>query len=191
MGSVVVDKPVAGRFVIQQSQGMDERVVDSPLGPIRIRVSGGVLTALEFVEDGGESAPLHGRDWTSAGESDQDSDGRGILDQATLQLAEYLQGTRTDFDLPLEPEGTEFQRKVWAELQRISYGTTISYGELARRIGQPTASRAVGLANGRNPIAILIPCHRVIGADGSLTGYASGVERKKWLLNREGVESRG
>ena len=98
------------------------------------------------------------------------------------QLAEYFDGTRRDFDLPLSADGTAFQRRVWNELCRIPYGETISYGELARRIGKPTASRAVGTANGRNPLAIVVPCHRVIGADGTLTGYGGGLLAKKALL---------
>ena len=107
------------------------------------------------------------------------------LDAAKRQLAEYFDGTRRDFDLPLAPHGTAFQRRVWDELRRISYGETISYGELARRIGKPTASRAVGAANGRNPLAIVVPCHRVIGADGTLTGYGGGLSVKQALLALE------
>lgn len=102
------------------------------------------------------------------------------------QLAAYFAGQRTTFDLPLAPSGTPFQETVWAALQAIPFGRTENYGELARRIGSPKAARAVGLANGRNPIPIIVPCHRVIGADGSLTGYGGGIERKCWLLQREG-----
>src|SRR4051794_17628592 len=98
------------------------------------------------------------------------------------QLDEYFAGERIEFDLPLRMEGSPFQREVWSALQGIPYGETVSYGELARRIGRPEASRAVGLANGRNPISIVVPCHRVIGASGSLTGYGGGVERKRFLL---------
>jgi methylated-DNA-[protein]-cysteine S-methyltransferase len=107
------------------------------------------------------------------------------LDAAKRQLAEYFEGARRDFDLPLSPDGTAFQRCVWNELRRIPYGETISYGELARRIGKPTASRAVGAANGRNPLAIVVPCHRVIGADGTLTGYGGGLSVKHALLSLE------
>lgn len=114
----------------------------------------------------------------------------GVADEvataaAVAQLREYFAGTRTTFDLTLAPAGTEFQRRVWLELQQIGFGETISYGELARRIGQPSAARAVGLANSRNPISIVIPCHRVIGTNGALTGYAGGVGRKRWLLDHE------
>ncbi|HYM67200.1 MAG TPA: methylated-DNA--[protein]-cysteine S-methyltransferase, partial [Patescibacteria group bacterium] len=101
------------------------------------------------------------------------------------QLGEYFAGRRTDFDVPLEMEGTPFQLRVWEALREIGYGETISYGELARRIGNPSASRAVGMANGCNPIAVIVPCHRVIGANGTLTGYGGGVERKRLLLDLE------
>ena len=101
------------------------------------------------------------------------------------QLTEYFDGTRRKFDLPLRLQGTTFQTRVWRELTEIPYGQTWSYGQLAQRIDKPSASRAVGLANGRNPISILVPCHRVIGADGSLTGYGGGIERKRWLLQHE------
>src|SRR5829696_8022147 len=101
------------------------------------------------------------------------------------QLEEYFDGTRSTFDVPLELSGTPFQLTVWCALQSIPHGRTIGYGELARRIGRPTASRAVGAANGRNPISIIVPCHRVIGADGELTGYGWGTERKAWLLEHE------
>ena len=102
-----------------------------------------------------------------------------------------LRGERRDFDLPLAPAGTAFQRRVWDELRRIPYGETVSYGELARRIGRPTASRAVGAANGRNPLAIVVPCHRVIGADGTLVGYGGGLPVKEALLAHERGASGG
>jgi methylated-DNA-[protein]-cysteine S-methyltransferase len=110
------------------------------------------------------------------------------LAAAVRQLDEYFAGTRRDFDLPLAFRGTPFQTRVWRELVEIPYGQTWSYGQLAKRIDKPSASRAVGLANGRNPISILVPCHRVIGADGSLTGYGGGIERKRWLLAHEGLQ---
>jgi len=108
-----------------------------------------------------------------------------VLVDAARQLTAWFAGERIDFDLDLAPAGTEFQRRVWDELRRIDYGETISYGELARRVGRPGAARAVGLANGRNPISVIVPCHRVIGADGSLTGYGGGIERKRRLLDLE------
>jgi methylated-DNA-[protein]-cysteine S-methyltransferase len=108
-----------------------------------------------------------------------------VLTRAAGQLDEYFAGERRDFDLPLAPSGTEFQTEVWMALARIPFGVTCSYGELARAIGRPSASRAVGAANGANPIAIILPCHRVIGADGTLTGYGGGLPMKRWLLDHE------
>jgi methylated-DNA-[protein]-cysteine S-methyltransferase len=107
------------------------------------------------------------------------------LASARSQLAEYFGGRRRTFDVPLSAAGTHFQRDVWSALRDIDYGATISYGELARRIANPRAVRAVGLANGRNPISIIVPCHRVIGANGTLTGYGGGLDRKRWLLSHE------
>jgi methylated-DNA-[protein]-cysteine S-methyltransferase len=108
-----------------------------------------------------------------------------LLADARRQLTEYFAGERTTFDLPLRPAGAPFQRRVWEALLRIPYGETASYGELARGLGHPTAARGVGAANGRNPIAIVVPCHRVIGSNGSLTGYAGGLECKRALLDLE------
>jgi methylated-DNA-[protein]-cysteine S-methyltransferase len=113
-----------------------------------------------------------------------------VRDDAALaapatQLREYFAGERTSFDLALAPRGTAFQEKVWLALREIPYGRTTTYGEIATDLGQPTASRAVGLANGRNPIAVIVPCHRVIGANGSLTGFGGGLPRKRWLLDHE------
>lgn len=108
-----------------------------------------------------------------------------ILDKCVKQLDEYFKNERTEFDLPLNPVGTDFQKTVWKELQHISFGKTISYMDLAKRLGDPKVIRAAGTANGKNPIAIIIPCHRVIGSDGSLTGYAGGLKRKQWLLEHE------
>lgn len=107
------------------------------------------------------------------------------LSASLEQLRAYFAGHLQIFDLPIKAQGTPFQQRVWAALCEIPYGETISYGELARRIGQPTASRAVGLANGQNPISIIVPCHRVIGANGTLTGYGGGLDRKRWLLAHE------
>jgi methylated-DNA-[protein]-cysteine S-methyltransferase len=112
------------------------------------------------------------------------SDNRAVRDVAR-QVREYVDGERRDFDLPLAPEGTPFQRAVWDELLKIPFGTTISYLTLARRVGRPKASRAVGQANGANPVALIIPCHRVIGADGTLTGYGGGLPLKQALLDFE------
>lgn len=109
----------------------------------------------------------------------------GVLARAAAQLTEYFAGERRDFDLPLAPSGSAFQIAVWRALARIPFGATTSYGELARSIGRPSASRAVGAANGRNPLSIVLPCHRVIGASGELTGYGGGLPMKRWLLDHE------
>ena len=108
-----------------------------------------------------------------------------IIKEAFKQLSEYFKGIRKDFDLPLNPKGTDFQKKVWCELTKIPYGETKSYKQIAESIGSPKACRAVGLANNRNPIAVVIPCHRVIGSSGNLIGYAGGLHRKEFLLNLE------
>jgi len=115
------------------------------------------------------------------------SDEAAPFAEAKRQLGAYFAGRLTTFDLPLAPDGTAFQMRVWQELRRIPHGQTVSYGELARRIGSPTACRAVGLANGRNPLTIIVPCHRVVGANGKLTGYAGGMARKETLLALEGA----
>ncbi|MEX2625509.1 MAG: methylated-DNA--[protein]-cysteine S-methyltransferase [Ilumatobacteraceae bacterium] len=108
-----------------------------------------------------------------------------VIDRAAAQLDEYFAGARTEFDLPLAPRGTPFQREAWDVLRTIPYGTTISYGEQARALGDPKRARAVGAANGRNPLSIVVPCHRVRGADGRLTGFAGGLDAKAWLLDHE------
>ncbi|MBX3162543.1 MAG: methylated-DNA--[protein]-cysteine S-methyltransferase [Deltaproteobacteria bacterium] len=145
--------------------------VPSPIGPLRLVARDDVLTHLYLPPHDEEIAAVPG---TSP-----------ALARAAAQLAEYFAGERRAFDLPLEPRGTGFQERVWRALLAIPYGETRSYGEQARSIGRPAASRAVGAANGRNPIAIIIPCHRVIGADGSLTGFGGGLPAKKWLLEHE------
>ncbi|MEJ2024834.1 MAG: methylated-DNA--[protein]-cysteine S-methyltransferase [Deltaproteobacteria bacterium] len=109
----------------------------------------------------------------------------GVVDQAVEEIEEYFTGKRQQFEVPLDLQGTPFQRAVWRELLKIPYGGTVSYGEIARAIGNPKAVRAVGGANHRNPVAIVVPCHRVIGSDGSMTGYGSGIWRKEWLLKHE------
>ncbi|MEA5055254.1 MAG: methylated-DNA--[protein]-cysteine S-methyltransferase [Propionicimonas sp.] len=149
-------------------------VIDSPIGPLRLVATDHALAAIEF------SPFANQRD---LGEQ---ADDHPVLRAAASQLTEYFAGERTVFDLPLDPAGTDFQRRVWAELTRIGYGDTASYGEIAHRLGLTNAaSRAVGAANGRNPIPIVVPCHRVIGADGTLTGYAGGIDRKRTLLDLE------
>ena len=152
--------------------------IPSPVGPLTLRGTARGLTGV-FMAD-----HRHGPPADRAGGTE---DARPFAD-AVAQLDEYFAGRRTAFDLPVDEAGlggTAFQRRVWRALRDIPHGRTISYGELARRIGQPAAVRAVGLANGRNPLSIVVPCHRVIGANGALTGYGGGVERKRWLLAHE------
>lgn len=151
-------------------------LVESPLGPLTLRADDGVLTGLYL--------PEHRRGPVPGALGARDDAG---LPAVREQLAAYFAGERTAFDVPLELRGTAFQQRVWAALQEIPYGETRTYGQLAAALGAPSASRAVGLANGRNPISIVVPCHRVVGASGSLTGYAGGVERKRALLALEGA----
>ncbi|MFK5635744.1 methylated-DNA--[protein]-cysteine S-methyltransferase [Ornithinimicrobium sp. LYQ103] len=152
-------------------------LTDSPVGPLRLVSDGEHLTGLFFAEH--RHAPERAGTEVGLGEAP------AVLREAVVQLADYFAGRRTDFDLPLAAEGTPFQQRVWALLRQIPYGRTRSYGQLAAELGQPGASRAVGLANGRNPLSIVVPCHRVVGADGSLTGYGGGAERKRALLDLE------
>ncbi len=153
-------------------------VIDSPIGPLTLIAQDGRLAGVHM------EVTRYEPDAAALGAA-VPSESEPVLDAAAGQLGAYFSGELTSFDLPLTLGGTEFQRAVWAGLRAIGYGETISYSELARRIGQPSATRAVGLANGRNPVAIVVPCHRVIGADGSLTGYGGGMERKRFLLGLE------
>lgn len=150
---------------------MGRIVFETPVGPMALEEDGGVLTALYLpnspMPPAGEETPL--------------------LVRGRAELLEYLAGERRDFDLPLAPRGTPFQRKVWTALADIPYGQTVTYGELARRVGCPKGSRAVGQANHRNPLPIFLPCHRVVGADRTLTGYGGGLELKQRLLELEGA----
>ncbi len=156
--------------------------IDSPIGRLLLHSDGSAVTGL-YMDVADQPLPVRGG-WVEDAEA-------GPLPEAIRQLREYFAGTRREFDLPLRLEGTAFQRRVWGALGGIPYGATWSYGELAKRIDRPKASRAVGLANGRNPLSIVVPCHRVIGADGSLTGYGGGLERKRWLLAHEGLAQFG
>jgi len=148
--------------------------VQSPIGPLTLIARDGVLTNVAMHEQRHMSPPPE----------DAIDDAARFKDVAA-QLDAYFAGELSTFDLEMNLLGTPFQQRVWSALSEIPYGETISYGELARRVGNPNASRAVGLANGRNPVAIVVPCHRVIGANGSLTGYGGGLERKTWLLDHE------
>lgn len=146
-------------------------IVSSPLGNIELCSSEGFLTRLKFTEQ------------PSSGTLPEP------LKQIKDQLDDYFRGKRKNFEIPILPEGTEFQKRVWEIVYEIPFGTTISYGEIAGRLGLKNGARAVGLANGANPLAIIIPCHRVIGSDGRLTGYAGGLWRKEWLLKMEMASS--
>ena len=150
---------------------MEQAVFPSPLGPLTVFAEGNTLTALVFGDYGG---------W----------DDTPLFRETGRQLEEYFAGMRRSFSLPLDPAGTEFQLRVWRALCGIPYGTTVSYKELARRVDSPKGFQAVGQANGRNPLPILIPCHRVIAAGGGLGGYSGGVERKRLLLELEGAAYR-
>lgn len=142
--------------------------LDSSLGCIEITAIGAGITSIIFADANKTT-----------------NDPSPLLDLAITQLKEYFAGNRTIFDLPLDPQGTDFQKRVWKELLNIPFGKTVSYLEVARRLGDVKAIRAVGLANGKNPISIIIPCHRVIGSNGKLVGYGGGLWRKEWLLNFE------
>jgi methylated-DNA-[protein]-cysteine S-methyltransferase len=152
-------------------------ILPSPIGPLTLVAEAGRLTALYL------DTERHRPDEHSLGEPGDP--GAAPFAAATRQLADYFAGQLTEFDLPLALAGTDFQRRVWAALQTIPYGQTWSYAQLAEKIGRVSAVRAVGLANSKNPIAVVIPCHRVIGSDGSLTGYGGGLDRKQFLLDLE------
>src|SRR5688572_12192877 len=154
----------------------------SPVGELLLSADDTGLTGVWFEPTGGRVASPDRR--RAAVASDAAS---RILDAARAQLAAYFAGGLRSFDLPLAPRGTPFERRVWEALRDIPFGRTVSYGELARIIGEPGAARAVGAANGRNPLPIVVPCHRVIGADGSLVGFGGGLPRKRWLLEHEGA----
>lgn len=149
-------------------------LLDSPVGELLLTADDDRLTGLYLPREQRAPDPS----WEEGGP---------FLAEVQRQLRAYFAGEQRDFDLAVAPAGTAWQRRVWDELARIPYGEVISYAELARRTGNPTAVRAAGAANGRNPVSIVIPCHRVIGADGRLTGYSGGLDAKRWLLDHEGV----
>jgi methylated-DNA-[protein]-cysteine S-methyltransferase len=156
--------------------------LDSPIGPLLLAADDAALHFIGFPKEGKPQKPTPG--WS-------ESAARGVLAETAKQLREYFAGRRTQFDLPLAPKGTEFQRSVWRALEGIPYGKTISYAELAKLVGNPKAARAVGSANGKNCIPIVIPCHRVIAADGTLGGFGGGLPTKAKLLDLErGVRAR-
>ncbi|XKH59504.1 methylated-DNA--[protein]-cysteine S-methyltransferase [Halomonas sediminis] len=145
---------------------------ESPIGLLQLRATDQDITHIVYMEETTDSEfePIRGHP---------------LIECCKTQLEEYFAGRRQRFDIPLAAVGTPFQQRVWAQLSAIPYGTTCSYSAIAARLQQPTAARAVGMANSRNPIAIVVPCHRVIGGNGSLTGYAGGLPRKQWLLHHE------
>jgi methylated-DNA-[protein]-cysteine S-methyltransferase len=148
--------------------------IESPIGELLLVSDGDALRGL-YMQDGRKPRTI-GAGWVPSPAPFAD---------VKTQLEEYFAGRRTTFDVQLAAQGAPFEREVWHALEEIPYGETVSYGEIARRVGQPTAARAVGTANGRNPIAVIVPCHRVIGANGTLTGYGGGLERKRLLLELE------
>ena len=152
------------------------RRIDSPVGPLMLAADDNGLRHIEFRDN---RHPADTGDWHGGDNP--------ILQATEAQLGEYFAGMRTTFDLPLAPRGTDFQVSVWRELARIPFGTTISYAQLAVRMGNANAMRAVGAANGRNPLPIVLPCHRVIGADGALVGFGGGLPVKEFLLRLEGA----
>ena len=157
-----------------QSETLTYGVVQSPIGRLILASDGVALVGVWMANASPTDAS-----WSRL-KGDDD-----ILAQTRGELEEYFDGRRRTFDVPLAPNGTDFQRSVWSALTEIPFGTTISYAQLARRVGKEAAVRAVGAANGRNPIPVIVPCHRVIGSDGSLTGFGGGLPRKKWLLQHE------
>jgi len=151
----------------------------TPIGELTLTASETALTGVYFPSSRHGPPPIaSGRESGPAAE---------ILTRARQQLAEYFARARMTFDLPLAAEGTEFEHRVWDLLRTIPFGATTSYGEIARKLGDARNARAVGTANGKNPIPIIVPCHRVIGANGDLTGFGGGIERKRWLLEHEGA----
>ncbi|MBS1700077.1 MAG: methylated-DNA--[protein]-cysteine S-methyltransferase [Armatimonadetes bacterium] len=153
--------------------------IDSPIGPIHLFANEKGLTGL-YMNTHRDALPP-----AAMLSADQNL----FLSSAAKELGEYFEGKRKDFSVTLDPHGTQFQMRVWTELLNIPFGQTISYGELAKRLGDPLLTRAVGTANGQNPISIIIPCHRVIGANGHLTGYGGGIEKKRWLLDHEAEDT--
>jgi len=153
-------------------------IMDSPVGELSL-IAGdrGLRAILWGAEDAARLASINKGDLVEGPSA--------VLDQAVAELEEYFAGTRREFDLPLDPVGTPFQQSAWMVLRTIPYGCTMSYGEQARRLGDPNKARAVGAANGKNPLSIVVPCHRVIGSTGHLTGFGGGLEAKSWLLDHE------
>jgi methylated-DNA-[protein]-cysteine S-methyltransferase len=157
----------------------DALVLDTPIGPLTLTASDAGLHTVHFQRDGAASRP------EPSAPAPTKASAHPVLVEAAAQLGEYFAGRRREFDLPLAPAGTPFQLAAWRALLEIPFATTVSYGEQARRLGGTAKTRAVGAANGRNPIPVIIPCHRVVGADGKLVGFGGGLETKAWLLDHE------
>jgi methylated-DNA-[protein]-cysteine S-methyltransferase len=154
---------------------MEHAIIATPIGLLELKASSDGLSSVLFIETDALPTTIIPK----------------VLDDAVAQLLEYFTGERTTFSLKLDPSGTDFQRRVWRELEAIPFGKTTSYLAMAKQLGDPKVIRAAASANGKNPISIIIPCHRVIGSDGSLTGYAGGLHRKKWLLEHESPVTQG
>ncbi|NGP76041.1 methylated-DNA--[protein]-cysteine S-methyltransferase [Balneolaceae bacterium YR4-1] len=152
---------------------MDKYFLDTPIGYLHLIATEDALVELSYVKHKTRQHPA--------------KPSSGIIDKTVQQLSEYFNGERKEFSLPLAPEGTDFQMEVWKQLQEIPYGSTTTYSKLSQKMENPKAIRAIGRANGQNPIPIIIPCHRVIGANDKLVGYAGGIETKRWLLQHEGA----
>ncbi len=181
-----IDRPVGGE--VHLDQRLVSRFVETPVGPMVLAASSRGLALSEF-DDGRGAAELVATLLTGnrAGTDDFEPAAREHLAQACSELSDYFAGRLTRFAVPLDLRAGEFELAVWQELLRIPYGRTTSYGAIAARLGRPGAARAVGRANGRNRVAIIVPCHRVVGTDRGLTGYGGGIERKRRLLELEGV----
>jgi methylated-DNA-[protein]-cysteine S-methyltransferase len=159
-------------MIVSELAPIEYRTFPTAIGDLTVAGDSRAVHFVHFQRDGGPRAS-----WIRAR--------GGVVRDAQAQLEEYFERGRRTFDVPLAPQGTPFQQSVWAQLRKVPYGETVAYGELARRIGQPTASRAVGAANGANPIPVIVPCHRAVGADGSMTGFGGGIAIKRKLLALE------
>lgn len=157
--------------------------IDSPVGPLTVVASVRGVRAILWPDDDERRVPAAGR--AARQPISEAGSEHSVIEDVRRQLGEYFDGRRTDFDVPLDPIGTDFQQQAWQALRTIPFGTTVSYGEQAERMGDKNKARAVGAANGKNPISIIVPCHRVVGSNGSLTGFAGGVDTKRFLLDHE------
>ena len=164
--------------VLGNTDDLSRTTMSSPVGELTLIASPRGLRAVLWPNELDEPERLPTAD-------DGDPAAAVVLREAIIQLSEYFAGDRHEFDLPLDPVGTDFQQSAWMQLRQIPFGVTISYGEQARRLGDVRKSRAVGAANGRNPISIIVPCHRVVGSNGKLVGFAAGLDAKAWLLHHE------